>query len=104
MKTIINAINLMLINERYTYNMLINKVKMRLFIYIKKPIFRDLYIKVSSFALKEILPHYLKVINNIIKLYIKFFIITMRLSYIHIIKRRISEAAGIFKLEDIYFH
>ena len=74
---------------------------MRLFIYIKKFIFRDLYIKVSFFILKEMLFHYLKIINNIIKLYIKYFIIIMRLSCIYIIKRRILEAAKVFKFENI---
>ena len=44
---------------------------MRLFIYIKKLIFRNLYIEISLFILKEILFYYIKIINYNIKLYIK---------------------------------
>ena len=42
----------MFINERYAYKIKLNKIKMRLFKNLKKIIFRDLYIKVSSFTLK----------------------------------------------------
>ena len=61
----------MLENERYNYNIIFNKVKMRLLLYVKKFIFQDFFIKISSFALKKILFRYLKVINHDIKSCIK---------------------------------
>ena len=59
---------------------------MRLPIYLKKLVFRDLYTKVLPFALKEILSYYLKVINYEIKPYIKFFTTTMELPCSYIIE------------------
>ena len=86
LKIIINVINIMFENKRYNYNIFFNKIKMRLFLYVKKFIFRDLFIKISLFILKKILFKYLKIINYIIKLYIKHFIIIIKLSCAHIIK------------------
>ena len=77
---------------------------MRFFVYIKKLIFRDLYIKVSLFTLLKILSYYKIIINDIIKPYIKFFTTTMRLSYIYIIKQRISKEIKILKFNDIYIY
>ena len=43
----------MLGNERHNYNIIFDEIKMRLLLYVKKLIFRDLFIKVSLFALKK---------------------------------------------------
>ena len=71
MKIIVDVINIMLENERYNYNIIFNEVKMRLFLYVKKLIFRDLFIKVSLFALRKMLSRYLKIINHDMKSYIR---------------------------------
>ena len=42
----------MFINERYTYKIKRNKIKMRFSKKFKKIIFRDFYIKISLFTLK----------------------------------------------------
>ena len=94
----------MLSNERQTYLIALNEAKMRLPLHVKKPIFRDLYTKVSPFALKQMLPHYLKVINHEMKPYTKYFTTVMVLPYAHIMERRMSEAAGVLKIEDIHPH
>ena len=50
----------------------------------------------------KILSYYNKVINHIIKLYIKYFTIIMKLSYAYVIERYISERARVLSLKDIY--
>ena len=93
------------INKRLDYNIALNKAKIRLSIYIKKPVFQDLYTKVLLFALIiKILSYYNKVISYIIKLYTKYFIIIIELSYIYIIEYYVLERAKILLLEDIYFY
>ena len=42
----------MLINERSDYKIALNEIIIRLSLYLKKAIFRDLYIKVSSYTIK----------------------------------------------------
>ena len=76
----------MLENKRYNYNIIFNKVKMHLFLYVKKLIFRNLFIKISLFILKKMLFKYLKVINHNITSCIKHFITIIKLSYAYIIK------------------
>ena len=76
----------MLINERSNYKIVLNEIIMRLLLYLKKAIFRDLYIKVSLYAIKQMLSQYLKVINYEIKSCIKSFTAIIRLSYTHVIK------------------
>ena len=44
---------------------------MRLFIYIKKFIFRGFHIKISLFIFKKMLFYYIKIINYNLKSYIK---------------------------------
>ena len=104
LKIVINTIDLMFMNERQNYNIKLNKTKMRISIHVKKFIFRDLFIKVSLFVLNQILSHYLKVINHNMKSCIKQFITTMRLSYAHIMKQRISKTIKILKIKDIHFY
>ena len=104
LKIIINVINIILENERYNYNIIFNEIKMRLFLYVKKFIFRDLFIKVSLFVLKKMLFKYLKVINHNMKSCIRYFITIMKLSCAHMIKQRILEKIEILKIEDIHFH
>ena len=104
LKTIIDTIELMLTNERQTYNIKFNEAKMRLPTYIKRPIFRDLYTKVSPFALSKILPQYLKVIDNQMLPCTKHFTTTIGLPCAYIIERRMLEAGGVLKIEDIHPH
>ena len=86
MKIIVDVINIMLENERYNYNIIFNEIKMRLFLYAKKFIFRDFFIKISLFILKKMLFEYLKVINHNMISCIKHFITIMKLSCAHIMK------------------
>ena len=100
----VDAIELMLTNERQTYKIQFNEAKMRLPIHLKKPIFRDLYTKVSPFALKKMLPQYLKVVNQQMQACTKHFTTTMGLLCAHEIEKRMSEAGGVLKIEDIHTH
>ena len=71
LKIVVDIINIMFGNERYNYNIIFNKAKIRLPLYVKKLIFQNLFIKVSLFVLRKMLSRYLKVINHDIKSYIK---------------------------------
>ena len=51
LKIIVNVINLIFINKRQNYNIKLNEIKMRILLYIKKFIFRNLFIKISLFIL-----------------------------------------------------
>ena len=104
LENVVQAIDTMLINERHTYNIKHGEAKMRLPQHLKKPIFRDLYTKVSPFALKEMLPQYLKVINHHMKPCTRYFTTTMGLPCAHVMEQRMLEAAGVLKLEDIHSH
>ena len=104
LKTVVDAIDLMLNNERQTYKIALDEAKNRCPTYCKKPIFRDLYTKVSPFALKQVLPHFLKVTNHEMKPCTQYFTTTMGLPCAHVIEQRMSEAAGVLKIEDIHPH
>ena len=104
LKIVNKIINKMFMNERYAYKIKLDETKMRFFKDLKKVIFRDLYIKVSPFTLKQMLSQYLKVVNHDIQPCIKTFIIIMRLLYAHVMKQRMQEAVGVLKLKDIHFH
>ena len=77
---------------------------MRILLHIKRFIFRNLFIKILSFILNQMLFHYFKIINHNIKLCIKQFIIIMKLLYTYIMKQRILKAIEILKIENIYSH
>ena len=77
---------------------------MRISLHVKRLIFRNLFTKISSFTLNQILFHYLKIINYNIKSYIKQFITIMKLSYAHIMKQRMLEVIEMLKIEDIHSH
>ena len=94
----------MLNNERQTYKIALEEAKNRCPIHCKKPVFRDLFTKVSPFALKKVLPHYLKVLNKDMKPCTKYFTTTMGLPCAHVIEQRMSEAAGVLMIEDIHPH
>ena len=94
----------MLTNERQSYQIAVNEARIRLSIHVKKPIFRDLYGKVSLFALKQMLPHYLKVVNHMMKPCTKFFTTTMGLPCAHIMEEHMADGAGVLRLEDIHSH
>ena len=86
LKIIVDVIDIMFENKRYNYNIIFNKIKMRLSLYVKKFIFRDFFIKVSLFILRKMLFKYLKVINHNIISCIKHFITIMKLSCAYIMK------------------
>ena len=52
LKIINKVINKMFINKRYAYKIKFNEIKIRFSKNLKKFIFRDFYIKISSFAFK----------------------------------------------------
>ena len=104
LETVYKAIDLMLGNERQDYKIALDEVKIRLSFYIKHDIFRDLYTKVSPFALKLMVSQYLKVKNNDMKSCTKHFTIIMGLSCVYIMERRMVEGAGILLLDDIHSH
>ena len=104
LKIIINAIDLMFMNERQNYNIKLNEIKMRISLHVKKSIFRDLFTKISLFALNQMLSHYLKVINHNIKPCIKQFIITIKLLCAYVMKQRMLKATEMLRIEDIHSH
>ena len=104
LKTVVDAIDVMLTNERQSYQIAINEARIRLPIHVKKPIFRDLCGKVSPFALKQMLPHYLKVVNHTMKPCTKFFTTTMGLSCANIMEQHMADGAGVLRLDGIHSH
>ncbi len=105
LKTMMNDINLMFINEHHNYLIEMNEARMRYSIELRKSIFDQLVSYVTSIALWKILSQYKKLIEHftVISVCIKIFITIIELSCSHIIQKRLFEEESLL-IEDVHSH
>ncbi len=105
LKTMMNEINLLLINEHHNYLIEMKKTKMRYFIELRKFIFDQLTSFVTSTALWKILSQYKRLIEclTIISACIRIFIIIIELFCFHKIQNRMYEEECLL-IEDVHSH
>ncbi len=105
LKTMMNDINLMFINEHHNCLIEMNEAKMRYSIELRKSIFDQLVSYVTSIALWKILSQYKKLIEHltVISVCIKIFIIIIELSCFHIIQKRLFEEKSLL-IENVNSH
>jgi hypothetical protein len=105
LKTVIDKINLLLINEQHNYLIDINDAKLRYSIELRKLVFDQLTSFVILVVLWKILSQYKKLIerSTIISFCIRVFIIITELSCSHKIQKRLYETNNLL-IEDVHSH
>jgi hypothetical protein len=105
LKTMINKINLLLINEQHNYLIDINDAKLRYFIELRKFVFDQLTSFVILVVLWKILSQYKKLIerSTIISSCTRVFIIITEFSCFHKIQKRLYETSSLL-IEDVHSH
>ncbi len=105
LKTMMNEINLLLINEHHNYLIEMKEAKMRYFIELRKFIFDQLTSFVTSTALWKILSQYKRLIEcfTIISACIRIFITIIELSCSHKTQNRMYEEECLL-IEDVHSH
>ncbi len=105
LKTMMNEINSLFINEQHNYLIEMKKSKMRYFIELRKFIFDSLTSFVTSTALWKILSQYKKLIEcfTIISACIEIFITIIELSCSHKIQNRMYEEECLL-IKDVHSH
>jgi hypothetical protein len=105
LKTMMNDINLMLVNEHHNYLIEMKKARMRYSIELRRSIFDQLVSYVTSIALWKILSQYKKLIEHftVISACIKIFIIIIELPCSHIIQKRLYDEGSLL-IEDVHSH
>ena len=106
LKTVIENLNLMLINQRHDYLIAAKKAKIRYSMNLKIDAFRNLIAFVISYALKKILEEYKRLIDQftIFFVCIKAFSIFLGLSCAHVIQERLTFNDNELMIEDVHFH
>ena len=108
LKTVVDAIELLLINQRHDYLNAFEIAKTRLSLKLRVPILRELTSHVTSFALRLILKQYKKIVSlqGCLTACINVFTTTTDLPCSHKIQNRMYDGAegGVLKLEDIHPH
>ncbi len=105
LKTVIDDINLLLINEQHNYLIDINEARLRYSIELRKSIFNQLTSFVTSIALWKILSQYKKLTERftVISACIKIFTIITRLSCSHKIQQRLYKEESLL-IENVHSH
>ncbi len=105
LKTMMNKINLLLINEHHNYQIEKKEARMRYFIELRKLIFDQLTSFVTSTAIWKILSQYKKLIEcfTIISVCTEIFIIIIELSCSHEIQNRMYDEKCLL-IEDVHSH
>ena len=104
LKTVIDNIDLLLKNQLQKYRIVMNEAKSRISHHIRISILRDLIIKMSSFALRQILKQYHRIADeNLLSRCINIFKNIMRLSCAYIMQQRLHESFNQLTLADIHF-
>jgi hypothetical protein len=105
LKTIMNDINFMLINELQNYRIELNDDRMRYFIELRKSIFDQLIFLVTTIVLKKVLSQYNLLIDRLIVIFvcINVFIIITELFDNHRIQKRLFHDECLL-IEDVYSH
>ncbi len=105
LKTVMNEINLLLINEQHNYLIDINDAKLRYLIELRKHVFDQLTSFVILVVLWKILSQYKKLIerSTIISSCTRVFIIITELSCSHKIQKRLYETNSLL-IENVHSH
>jgi histone-lysine N-methyltransferase SETD2 len=105
LKTMMNDINLLLINEKHNHSIDLVDARMRYSTELRKSIFQQLASFVTSIALWKILSQYKKLIerSTMISACTKIFIIIIELSCSHKIQERLYDEESLL-IEDVHSH
>ena len=107
LKTVVDGINLLLINELHNHLIRLDEAKVRLPMDIRKPIFQEISPYVTSYALRKIMPQYERLVGQptAIPACTGTFSLTMGLPCSHKIQERLyGDGGGKLLLEDIHPH
>ena len=104
LKTVIENLDFMLINQRHDYLITAKEIKIRYFMNLKIDVFRNLAAFVISYALKKILGKYKRLIDEstVFSACIKAFSTFLKLPCVHIIQKRLT--FNELMIEDVHFH
>ena len=85
LKIIVNVINFLLINELYDHILIVNKIKMWMFLRFRKSIFQQIFFYVFSYILRKVLEQYFLIIDKstILRFCIDAFTIILKFSCCH---------------------
>jgi HJR/Mrr/RecB family endonuclease len=105
LKTIMNDINFMLINEFQNYHIAFNDDRMRYFMKLRKSVFEQLVFFVITIALRKILSQYKLMIERFIvmSVCINVFIIIIKLFCNHRIQKRLFQRKCLL-IENVHSH
>ena len=105
LKTVVDGINLLLINELQNYLINLDEAKVRLPLSLRKPIFQEVAPYITPYALRKILPQYLRLIERPTALpaCTQTFTLTTGLPCSHKIQQRLYEG-GRLLIEDVHSH
>ena len=105
LKTVVNGINMLLINQHHNYLIAIDETRIRFSTDLRKPVFQNIASFVFSVAIRKILPQYQMLIDQptAISRCTNVFTTTTELSCSHKIQERLYEKKGLL-IEDIHPH
>lgn len=106
LKTVVDDIILLLINELHNHLIVINSIKNRYSIDLRKSIFQRLASRVTLFAIRKMLRQYLLLIeySTIIKACTNTFTIVIDLPCSHRIQKRLYGEKGVLLLKNVHSH
>ena len=106
LKTVIDFIDLLLMNQRQIYILNMKQIKVRLSHRFRLFIFTHLFARVISFVLKQIYNQYRLIIAAFTALFVctRMFTTITELLYAHKIQKRMFERDKLIQLKDVYFH
>ena len=108
LKNVIDNINGLLSTKYQDYIIDLGVDKMRLPRYLKKPLFRDLFTKVSTCALRYMEPQWSLLLhrdtNGPLPPCTRTFSTTLGLPCAHMMEQRLAHDGGVLKIEDIHSH
>jgi hypothetical protein len=105
LKTVVNDINLMFINERQNHRIDLDENRIRYFMKLRKSIFQQLASFVINVALRKMNSQYQILIkrSTVLSRCTNVFVITIELSCSHRIQKRLYQEESIL-LEDVHSH
>ena len=106
LKTVVDFIDLLLMNQRQTYILDMKQVKVRLPHRFRLPIFTHLLARVTSFALKQIYDQYrlITAASTALPVCTRVFTTVTGLPCAHKIQERMFERGGLIQLKDVHSH
>ena len=106
LKTVIDFIDLLLMNQRQIYILNMKQIKVRLSHRFRLFIFIHLLARVISFALKQIYDQYrlITAASTALSVCTRMFTTMTELLCAHKIQERMFERSKLIQLKDVYFH